>query len=224
MRMKWICAKPIRVLSAIGVFLACFCYAYVYYKYLYVNGGILSVSAASQYPVKFMLQAVIVNAPILVILFMAVITLGKRALESFDLKVPKKSAQIIVSVLGVLYVASLVRQLIVHDDNIAVLLKWIYYLVFVAFLEEFEFRALIPAFLKERFNKYVEWLLPNVLFACSHLLIPMIQGKSVSELFLILLNSISGYVLLGIFWEWCKRKSGSLWVGVLIHAIMDFGL
>lgn len=197
MRRKWICAKPIRVLSAIGVFLACFCYAYVYYKYLYVNGGILSVSAASQYPVKFMLQAVIVNAPILVILFMAVITLGKRALESFDLKVPKKSAQIIVSVLGVL---------------------------FVAFLEEFEFRALIPAFLKERFNKYVEWLLPNVLFACSHLLIPMIQGKSVSELFLILLNSISGYVLLGIFWEWCKRKSGSLWVGVLIHAIMDFGL
>lgn len=197
MRMKWICAKPIRVLSAIGVFLACFCYAYVYYKYLYVNGGILSVSAASQYPVKFMLQAVIVNAPILVILFVAVITLGKRALESFDLKVPKKSAQIIVSVLGVLY---------------------------VAFLEEFEFRALIPAFLKERFNKYVEWLLPNVLFACSHLLIPMIQGKSVSELFLILLNSISGYVLLGIFWEWCKRKSGSLWVGVLIHAIMDFGL
>lgn len=90
--------------------------------------------------------------------------------------------------------------------------------------EELEYRALMPAILKDRVHKYVEWLLPNVLFACAHLLLPMIQGKGFTELLGILCSSIAGFVLLGVFWEWCKRKTGSLWVGVLIHAIMDFGV
>lgn len=90
--------------------------------------------------------------------------------------------------------------------------------------EELEYRALMPAILKGCVHKYVEWLLPNVLFACAHLMMSMIQGKGFTELLGILGSSIVDYVLMGVFWEWCKRKSGSLWVGVLIHAIMDFGV
>lgn len=67
-------------------------------------------------------------------------------------------------------------------------------------------------------------ILPNVLFACAHILMPMVQGKSAGEVFGILLNSILGYVLMGMFFEWCKRTGGSLWVSVLIHAMMDFGV
>lgn len=121
--MKWINAKPIRIFGAIGVFLACFCYAYVYYKHLYENGGILSVSAASQHPVAFVWQAIIVNIPIIIFLSLSFIVCRKKATDYLSMT------------LG---------------------------------------------------------------------------------------NTIVGYVILGLFWEWCKRKSGSLWVGVLIHAIMDF--
>ena len=220
--MKWINAKPIRIFGAIGVFLACFCYAYVYYKHLYENGGILSVSAASQHPVAFVWQAIIVNIPIIIFLSLSFVVCRKKATDYLSLTLGKKSAKITVLVLGLVYILSLVRQLLVYDDSTMILLKWVYYLVFVAFCEELEFRALLPAILKDRCNKYVEWLLPNVLFACAHLLLPLVQGKSVEELLWILGNTIVGYVILGLFWEWCKRKSGSLWVGVLIHAIMDF--
>ena len=129
-----------------------------------------------------------------------------------------------IIVLGLVYILSLVRQLLVYDDSTMIVLKWVYYLVFVAFCEELEFRALLPAILKDRCNKYVEWVLPNVLFACAHMLLPLVQGKTVGEVLLILGNTVAGYVILGLFWEWCKRKSGNLWVGVLIHAIMDFGI
>ena len=222
--MKWINTKPIRVLCVFGVFLACFCYAYVYYKHLYVNGGILSVSLASQHPVEFVLQAIIVNVPIVFFLILFFVVFRKKAATYFALKLEKKSTIIIVLVLGLLYILSLVRQLFVYDDSIMILLKWMYYLVFVAFCEELEFRALLPAILKDRCNKYVEWLLPNVLFACAHLLLPLVQGKDVGELLWMLGNTMAGYVILGLSWEWCKRKSGSLWIGVLIHAIMDFGI
>lgn len=222
--MKWINAKPIRIFGAIGVFLACFCYAYVYYKHLYVNGGMLSVSSASQHPVEFVWQSIIVNIPIIIFLILSFVVCRKKATDYLTLTLGKKSTTIIVLVLGLVYILSLVRQLLVYDDNTMILLKWVYYLVFVAFCEELEFRALLPAILKDRCNKYVEWLLPNVLFACAHLLLPLVQGKNAGELFWMLGNTMAGYVLVGLFWEWCKRKSGSLWIGVLLHAIMDFGI
>ena len=222
--MKQMSEKMIRVLSAIGVFLACFCYAYVYYKYLYENGEMLSVSSASQHPAEFVWQAIIVNVPIIFFLILSFVVCRKKATDYLTLTLGKKSTTIIVLVLGLVYILSLVRQLLVYDDSTMIVLKWVYYLVFVAFCEELEFRALLPAILKDRCNKYVEWVLPNVLFACAHMLLPLVQGKTVGEVLLILGNTVAGYVILGLFWEWCKRKSGNLWVGVLIHAIMDFGI
>lgn len=189
-----------------------------------MNGGILSVSCASQYLLKITIQSFGVNAPILIMLLLTFMILRKKAVGYLALGLEKKSAKIIVLVLTIVYSLSLARQLIVYDDKATIMFKWLYYLVFVAFCEELEYRALIPAILKGRVHKYVEWLLPNVLFACGHLVLLMIQGKELTELLGILCNTIVGYVLIGIFWEWCKRKSGSLWVSVLIHAIMDFGV
>lgn len=157
-------------------------------------------------------------------LLLSFVILRKKTVDYLALGLEKKSAKIIVLVLVIVCVLSLTRQLVVYDDRVTIVFKWIYYLVFVAFCEELEYRALMPAILKDRVHKYVEWILPNILFACAHLLLPMIQGKSFAELLGILGSSILGYVLMGVFWEWCKRKTGSLWVGVLIHAIMDFGV
>ncbi|MBQ9142072.1 MAG: CPBP family intramembrane metalloprotease [Lachnospiraceae bacterium] len=216
--------KFIRILSVIAIQCLTFFTAYLYFKYLNENGGILSISKAGQDLPGIITQSLIVNVPILVMLLLSFVILRKKAVDYLALGLEKKSAKIIVLVLVIVCVLSLTRQLVVYDDRVTIVFKWIYYLVFVAFCEELEYRALMPAILKGRVHKYVEWILPNILFACAHLLLPMIQGKSFAELLEILGSSILGYVLMGVFWEWCKRKTGSLWVGVLIHAIMDFGV
>ena len=216
--------KFVRILSVIAIHFLSFLTAYFYFTHLNGSGGILSVSNASQYLPEILMQSFLVNAPILIILLLTFVILRKKAVGYLALEVERKTAKIIVTVLAIVYVLSLARQLVVYDDKVTIVFRWIYYLVFVAFCEELEYRALMPAILKGRVHKCVEWLLPNVLFACSHLVMPMIQGKGFVELLGILGSSIVGYVLMGVFWEWCKRKSGSLWVGVLIHAIMDFGV
>lgn len=216
--------KFIRILSVIAIYFLTFFTAYLYFKYLHENRGILSISKAGQDLPGITMQSLIVNVPILVMLLLTFVILRKKAIGYLTLGLEKKSAKIIVLVLVTVYVLSLTRQLVVYDDKVTIVFKWIYYLVFVAFCEELEYRALMPAILKGRVHKYVEWILPNILFACAHLLLPMIQGKSFAEMLGILGSSTLGYVLMGVFWEWCKRKTGSLWVGVLIHAIMDFGV
>ena len=216
--------KLTRILSVIAIHFLTFFTAYVYFTYLNGRGGVLSLSNASQYLPEIIMQSFIVNAPILLILILSFVILRKKAAGCLALGLEKKSAKMIVLVLAIVYVMSLTRQLIVYDDKVTIVFKWIYYLVFVAFCEELEYRALMPSILKNRVHKYVEWILPNVLFACAHLIMSMIQGKGLAELMGILCSTLAGYVLMGVLWEWCKRKSGSLWVGVLIHAIMDFGV
>lgn len=82
---------------------------------------------------------------------------------------------------------------------------------------------LMPAILNGYVSPVTEWLLPNLLFAAAHVAIPIVKGAGLSEVVMLFLSGVFGYVLLGCLFEWCKRKSSSLWVGVLIHAIMDFG-
>lgn len=212
------------MLGAIGIHLITFFWAFVYFRYLYLNYEILAVSGASGYLQEITLQSILVNLPIILI-FIAVLMKGrKRAADNFHLMVEGKKTVLIVSILVVVYLAMLIRQIVVYDDMSGIIFKWLYYFIFVAFMEELEYRAVIPALLKGHVNSKLEWILPNVLFACAHILMPIVQEKAAGEVLGILLSSILGYVLAGMFFEGCKRVGGSLWVSVLVHALMDFGI
>lgn len=91
--------------------------------------------------------------------------------------------QIFVCGLLVLYLGMLTRQILVYGDVSNIIFKWLYYLIFISFMEELEYRAVIPALLKGHVNSKLEWILPNVLFACAHVLMPMVQGKSAGDIF-----------------------------------------
>ena len=80
------------------------------------------------------------NAERLVMLLLAYGILRKKAVDYLALGLEKKSAKIIVLLLVTVYVLSLMRQLVVYDDKVTIVFKWIYYLVFVAFCEELEYR------------------------------------------------------------------------------------
>ncbi|MBQ7359983.1 MAG: CPBP family intramembrane metalloprotease [Lachnospiraceae bacterium] len=222
--MKLLNSKFCRIISVIVLHIVVCGWSIVYFKHLNESGKLLSTLGASQYLPQITLQSVMVNLPAIILLIVSLLLLKKKAAEFFCFKIEKKIAKILVPVLAVVYAISLVRQLIVYDDQVTQAFRWVYYLVFISFFEEFECRAVMPALLKGRVCKWVEWLLPSLLFAVGHLIMPIVQGKDLAELGMILMSTIGGYTLFGLFFEWCKRASGSLWVGVLLHAIMDFGI
>lgn len=220
MKREW--SRRSRLLLVLGIYLTSVVWVTVYFRYRYVRQSLLSVGNASEYLGAVTLQTFLVNLPMIVALSVSFCLLGRDTAEKLSLQVRTKSAKIIVTVLAVVYVFQLVSWLGLSDDKITVAFQWLYYLLAVAFLEEFEFRALFPAILGEKFSPPVRWILPNALFALAHSVLMVVTGMEFSQIMVNTLNNFLGYVLVGVFLEWCRRKTQSLWVGVLIHALMDF--
>lgn len=195
----------------------------VYFRRQYLSDNLLSTSSASQYLLPITAQAVIACLPEILILLGCLVIMGRRAHKAFYLQIPDKKSAAIVIFLSFVYVLCLFIQLIKADDKITVLFRWFYYLFAIAFMEEFTFRSVMPALLHGVSGKYLYWLLPSAMFALSHSSMLFVFGSPLSQILLKTLSNFLGYLIAGMAWEWCKRKTGSLFPGVLIHAVLDFG-
>lgn len=211
-----------RLFLAFGIYLISIVWAVVYFRYKYVRGSLLSTADAPKYLGSLTFQTIFVNLPIIVILIVAICMKGKVAIEKFSFKIRTRSAKIIVIILSLIYVFQLVSWLGFSDEKVTIVFQWLYYLLSVAFLEEFEFRALFPVILEKEFSRPVQWILPNILYALAHCVPMVVTGMELSQILIHTFNNLGGYVLYGLFLEWCKRKTKCLWGGVLFHALTDF--
>ncbi len=67
------------------------------------------------------------------------------------------------------------------------------------------------------------WVLPGVLFACMHTLMPMIKNGFATESFVLHLLSVLGGYTVGHCSFYALRKwSVTLWLPVLVHGLLDF--
>lgn len=212
-----------KVLFVIFIFFIYFALQIIYFRQLYIKGDLINLSNSSKYLSQILIQHLVVNSPMIIILFVYLLKYKSKALEKFSLNIKNKSTKIILICLFIVYLASLIRQIMIYKDYTTIVFKWFYYFFIVAFIEEFEFRAFIPYFL-DGCNKYIQLILPNVLFAFAHSMLLFVFGKPIIEIIGASLYNLIGYTIVGIFFELAKRKSGSLWVPVFIHSILDFGL
>lgn len=211
-----------RLFLVIGIYMISIVWAAVYFRYNYVRGSLLSTGNASEYLGALTFQTIFVNLPIIVILIVAISLKGKVATEIFFFQIRTRSAKISVTVLSMIYVFQLVTWLGFSDEKVTIVFQWLYYLLAVAFLEEFEFRALFPVLLEKGFSRSVQWILPNILYALAHCVPLVVTGMELSQVLMHTFSYLGWYVLFGLFLEWCKRKTQCLWGGVLFHALTDF--
>jgi len=117
-----------------------------------------------------------------------------------------------------------VTCLIVKEDRATVLFSLLYYLVFIGFAEEFVCRDVCTDFLRN-----VKWpvrvLLPNLCFAMLHLFQRTGWGAvGGADLLRFLTRDMLGLAAGGCLFQLLKEKSGSIWLPVLLHALMDFSV
>lgn len=69
----------------------------------------------------------------------------------------------------------------------------------------------------------MEWFLPNIIFSGSHYVMLFVDGTGIHGISpSALIAFFVTTVLFGIIMEFLKRKSDSLYIAVLCHAIYDF--
>lgn len=141
-----------------------------------------------------------------------------RDIEGINRKYLKKYKQNIQKIV-ITFVA-----LVMKEDKITVLYSLLYYTVFVAFTEEFVVRDVCVYLLRAE-NKWVHYLVPNLLFAGMHLFAYADWGKiTLSYVISFVTSQMLGLVVIGCLFQFLKEKSGTIWVPVLVHAILDYSI
>ena len=124
--------------------------------------------------------------------------------------------------LGILVLAG--YCLIVKEDRVSILFSLLYYSVFVAFAEEFLCRDACAWFLRD-FDWPVRYLIPNVCFALLHVFYAAgWQRITGAALFRFATSDLLGYAIGGCLLQLFKEKSGTLWLPVLLHTLMDYSV
>lgn len=87
---------------------------------------------------------------------------------------------------------------------------------------EFLIRGICVYWLKDE-NNYIRYLVPNILFAAMHLFSYASWGEITPVyVFSFITSQMLGLILTGCIFQYLKEKSGTIWIPVLVHAILDY--
>lgn len=196
-----------------------------YYGGLCRDGTLLSasrVTAETLLPTLF--QHVFVRVPEL---FAAIIAIGRMGRERFacemGLAIHGKSRHALPAAgLSLLLLAGVL--LLSGLKPLVVGYQWGYCLFLIAFVEEFVFRGLLPYLMeKSGVPAWAVWVVPGILFACMHNIMPMARnGFAAAAFFRQVLSVAGGYTVSHCAFYALRRWSGTLLLPVLIHGMLDF--
>jgi CAAX amino terminal protease family. len=138
--------------------------------------------------------------------------------QLYHFKVCMNSKYEIIALFGVM-----ILLFILHSNfGISGIYPFFFYLVVIAFGEEFIFRGFIYNKIKSH-SKFLAIIISGVLWGVPHAILPtIISNGSLSELFLTMLTQICGGILMGWYFIFLLEKSKTLWIPILIHAILDY--
>ncbi len=188
-------------------------YFYILISTLFRNGIWIAISAVniSNLAVKFIIDFCVA------LLFPAIILLVKRK----DLYLQFSATDPVIIFLAGVY---LLLFLLHADCSVSGLYAFYFYLMIVSFCEEFIFRAYLYSELSACSN-VAAIVISGLLWGSMHAILPgVLSGKTFIEIMPTMLNYISSGIITGFVFIYLLKSSKTVWVPVLIHAILDYSV
>ena len=212
------------VLAVLGIGMLEFFITFQLYRGIQ-SGSVISVRHAAAQPVLFLLQCLreCLLPALLLILFAALLKKDFSSALYFRLRGKWQRAAAAILIAAILGFA--LYGLVTKQDKASVLISLLYYLVVVAFSEEFVIRDACTYLLRDS-SWPLRYLLPNAIFALLHLFLYAEWGEIGAEVLIrfFTTGTFFGYVSMGCLFQLFKEKSGSLWLPVLLHGLMDYSV
>ena len=177
-------------------------------KFGYVT---LSELDGSNVLLRFASDCIFSLVPIIVILLMF-----RKSLD--ELSINFKQPVLCMILLGVYLLC-----FVLHGDfSVAGWYKLFFYIIFVAGFEELWARGLLYLQLKSC-GKAMAILISGMLFGIVHAVVPsVVNGDGLGEMFLSMFSYLGFGLIGGLMFVFLLEMSGTIFVPILIHAIMDF--
>ena len=210
------------ILFTLGICAAEFCVAAFYLYPKSRNGELLSVSRASENLPGIFMQNLISFLIPAVLLILFALYLKKEFASGLNLTLRGKWQRITAGILVAAALGVTVYCLVVKEDRVTILFSLLYYFVFIAFAEEFVCRDVCTYFLRDA-SWPIRYLIPNICFAVLHVFAYANWSEITGAYLLRFFSSdMLGLVAMGCCFQLLKEKSGTIWLPVLLHGLMDF--
>lgn len=195
----------------VGIFQFVWFYSVVYYTF---NHDILisqNIVTWDNITIKF-----IEDYCVMLLFPTIIIILNKNHLSDFKLCWDsKKEIFFLVIVVIILF-------LLHNNFTVTGVYKIYFYVVVVAFGEEFIYRGFLYNKLKDN-SKLLAIILSGILWGITHAILPsIIHNVGIGELLLSMCDQIGGGIIMGWCFIYIQEKSKTLWIPILIHAILDY--
>lgn len=212
----------LNILAAVSVSAAEFAVTALYLYPLALRGELLSASTASENLPGILKQSSVLLLFPLFLLMVFALLLKRSFAEKMYLKLEGRWQRIAAAVLCAAALGITVYCLTVKEDRQSVLFALPYYFLLVAFTEEFVCRDVCPYFLRNA-EWPVRYLIPGICFSMLHLFSysgwKPLTAAAVTAFFS---KGFIGFVIFGCLMQYLKEKSGTLWLPVLLHGLLDF--
>ncbi|MCR4713056.1 MAG: CPBP family intramembrane metalloprotease [Treponemataceae bacterium] len=188
------------------------------------SGVLVPSTAASVNLLGIFVQNLVTSAfPILVLIVFLVI-LKRSFADEMYFKIKGKISVIVVLALAAILLGITIYCLFSKHDKITVLYNLFYYVFFIAFFEEFIFRDLFPFLLKNE-KTLIRYLIPGIMFGLIHVFNYLgWQSITTNQVVQFITSQMLGYIAFSCVVQFLKEKSGTIWIPVLVHAIMDYSV
>ena len=188
------------------------------------NVSVISVKTASDNIFGIFLQNLVVSFVPILLFIICLVLLKKQFFSQMYFKIYNKKQTAMITFLITVLSALSLYCLITKVDKITVLYNLLYYTLFIALTEEFIVRDVCTYLLREEKDS-IRYLIPNTLFAAMHIFAYAEWGEiTVYYLISFALSQMPGLLITGFLFQYLKEKSGTIWVPILVHAILDFSV
>lgn len=192
-------------------------FSYFFMSNLYSKGLMVSIKDLSEINVGTKFLCDFMNSLLIVLVILSIVIYQKKPFSEVGVTL---RSPMIISVLSAIYI---VMFLLNSDFTIKGLYAAFFYLVIVAFSEEFIFRGYLFTAIDSQFNFWIAAIISGMLWGVPHAFLPSIINSYDTVGFVIsVLSQLGGGILMGAVFAILYKKSKTLFVPVLIHAILDY--
>lgn len=199
-----------------------YCWTYFFSTYLKKIGTLSKITSPLGFIPAFFFN-LIIAFPMIIVLIGTIV----RYKREFDDKMMyiKTDRYLLTLILTMIYALMLPLATRVDIAPRRGAFAWIYYLVFVSFLEEFLYRGLVPNLMeRSSFPYWVKILLPAIIYGLYQSALPLAQygaTPSVMKAIIpdILWSTVFHFALISM-----KKWTGAMWLPIIVHAIIDLSL
>lgn len=186
-------------------------------KYLYNNNLLIKLNSITPSNVSIKLLDDFLTSLFIVIIIISVTLIRKQSLSHIG--ITKNNSMLVFALLSIYFGIFFIKG----DFSLIGIYKCFYYLIVVSFSEELIFRGYLFTSLDRELPIYLSVIISGMMWGAMHAFIPIIiNNYSVIGSLNAICSELGGGILAGGLLILIYKKSKSLIIPIMIHAILDF--